>query len=942
MTLNARVRPRLERARRRVPSWLARTCGVLALATLLAACGQTSYTAAEHLERARGFSAQNDPVSAIIEVKNALQQEPEDAEARWLLGVLHLEVMDGATAYAELRRAADLGIAPERVRVPLMRAALLIGNAQEVLDASADLDDMPEAQAVEALALRAQALLMRGEIAAAREVLLDATRRDATQRDVLYASAWADILSRRPAEARAGIERLVALYPDYARGHELLGDMERDSGELEAAETAYTAALGAAQQPFSPRIKRAMVRIYREDYAGAKEDLDVLSRRYQRQPAIHFARGLIAFDGRAYPDAQREFEQTLALAPNHMLSVYYLGATHFAQGNWRIAENHLARFNARYPHIGEAARLLALTRAKEGDLGRAESTLRSVLQHDPGDVASLRLISSIQLSQGRDQEALARLRQLVSLDPDSARARAQLGFALLEQGGRQEGMSELETAIALDPDNMAGLEVALVIERIRAGEFDEALGTLAEMKLRNPRDPLLSNLEGTVLLGQGDAAGAAKSFEEAIAIMPGYAPAVRNLAAMAARQGDLGGAMARLEQGLAHSPEAMDLMLYLGSLQMRSGLVPQAHDTLSRAVKLEPESLAPRLALSGNRVAAGQPQEAIEVLEQVRELHGASPVWIRQMALAQAAAGNGAEAAALVRRLLQTEPDSGDLHLALARALVLAGDRATARETLEQGLELEPGRLDVATLLARVHLAEGRYAEAAAVLRALSRKAGESTEVRMLEGQAAMGERRFQDAVNAFRRVVRAEPDNGDAVMALYQAQWEGDDRAGAIATARAWSDARPDDHVARYNVALLYMAAGEQAAAIREMEAVARHLPDNGAVLNNLAWLLRPGDPRKALGLAERAVGLLPDSAGALHTLGSIQLDLGQDSAALETLSKARKMDPEHAGVRYQYARALTRSGRSAEAKPLLEDLLEVEDANVPGVEVREMLEGI
>lgn len=942
MALNARVQPRLERARRGGSSWLARTCGVLALATLLAACGQASYTAAEHMERARGFSAQNDPVSAIIEVKNALQQEPGDAEARWLLGVLHLDVSDGSTAYTELRRAADLGMSSERVRVPLMRAALLIGNAQEVLDASADLDGMPEAQAVEVLALRAQALLMRGEIAAAREVLLDATRRDATQRDVLYASAWADILSRRPAEARTGIERLVALYPDYVRGHELLGDMERDSGELEAAEAAYSAALAAAQQPFSPRIKRAMVRIYREDYAGAKEDLDVLSRRYQRHPVIHFARGLIAFEGSAYPEAQREFEQTLALAPNHMLSVYYLGATHFAQGNWRIAENHLARFNARYPHIGEGARLLALTRAKEGDLGRAESTLRSVLQHDPGDVAALRLISSIQMSQGRDQEALAQLRQLVSLDPDSARARAQLGFALLEQGGRQEGMSELETAIALDPDNMAGLEVALVIERIRGGEFDAALATLAEMKLRNPRDPLLSNLEGTARLGKGDTVEARESFEEAIGNMPGYAPAVRNLAAMSAREGDLGGAIARLEAGLVHSPEAMDLMLYLGSLQMRSGLVPQARDTLQRAVKIDPDSLAPRLALSGNRLSAGQPQEAIEVLEQVRELHGAAPLWMRHMALAQGAAGNGAEAAALVRRLIEIEPDVGDLHLALARALALTGDWTAVRQALERGLELEPGHAGVSTMLVRLHLTEGRYAEAAAVLRPLSRQAGASTEVSMLEGQLALGEHRFQDAVSAFQRVVRAEPGNGDAVMALSQAQWEGNDRAGAIATARAWSDARPDDHVARYNVALLYMAAGEQAAAIREMEAVARHLPDNGAVLNNLAWLLRPGDPRKALGLAERAVRLLPDSAGALHTLGSIQLDLGQDVAALETLRKARQADPAHAGVQYQYARALVRAGRGDEAKSLLEGLVEVDDTNVPGAEVRELLDGI
>jgi putative PEP-CTERM system TPR-repeat lipoprotein len=912
---------------------------LLALAAVLAACGQSSYTAAEHLERAREFSAGNDPVAAIIEVKNALQQEPGNGEARWLLGMLHLEVMDGATAYAELRRAADLGVAAERVRVPLLRAALLIGNTQEVIDGTGALAGLPEEQVTEALALRASALLMRGDLETARAVLAEAAARDETHRDVLYASAWADILSRRHTEARAVLTRLIELHPGYARGYELLGDMERDSGDLAAAEAAYTSALEVSRQPFSPRIKRAMVRIYREDHAAAKEDLDSLSRRYQKHPAIHFARGLIAFEERGYPDAQREFEQALALAPNHMLAVYYLGATHFAQGNWRIAENHLARFNARYPHVSDATRLLAMARAREGDLGRAESTLRTILQKDPKDVAALRLISGIQMSQGRDQEALAQLRQLVSLDPDSARARVQLGFALLEQGGRQEGMSELETAIALDPENLAGLEVALVIERIRGGEHDQALVALEALKARNPQDPLLSNLEGTAWLGKGDAAKAKAAFEEAVANMPGYAPAVRNLAAMSARGGDLTGAIAILQQGLSHSPEAIDLMLYLSSLQMRDGQLAQSYETLRRAVAADPEALAPRLALSGNRLAAGEIEAAIDVLNQVRELHGESPLWMRHMALAQGAAGNGEEAAALVRRLIENEPASADLHLALARALALTPDREGVRAALEQALEFEPGHLGAGAMLVRLHLAEGRAAEAAKVLQPLARSAGESAEVAMLTAQVAMAEHRFQDAAAAFRRVIRAEPESGPATMGLYQALWEGGDRAGAIAVARAWAESRPDDHVARYNLALLYMAGGEQTEAIRHMEEVARHLPENGAVLNNLAWLQRASDPDKALGLAERAVRLLPDSAAALHTLGTIQLDLGRGEEALSTLRKARDLDPSHAGVRYQYARALARSGRGEEARPLLEGLLEVDDAHVPQADVREML---
>ena len=907
---------------------------------LLAGCGQTTYTAAEHLERSVAFEAERKINAAIIEVKNALQQEPGNAEARWRLGTLHLTILDGATAHAELTRAVELGIDADRVRLPLMRAALLIGKPQQVLDESRLIDSFPEDQVTEALALRAQALLSRGDLAGAGKELAAASARDDAHADVLYGTAWLEILSRRHAEARRQLERLAELHPGYAKGHELRGDLERDAGNIDAAEAAYTAAIESSFQPFTPRVKRAMARIYREDYEAATQDLDTLERQYQRHPALSFGRGMVAFHTQRYPDAQRHFEQTLAASPNHMLSVYYLGVSHFAQGHWRQAENHLARFSSRYPDIGEAARLLALTRAREGDATRAESTLRAVLSRDPNDVAALRMISGIHMSQGRSQEALEQLRQVVSLDPDSARARAQLGAALLSQGDRQEGMSELEAAIALDPEGMASLEVVLVMERIRAGQNEEALEALAELQQRNPQDPLLFNLKGTAHLGQRDMAAAKAAFEQAIALMPGYAPAVRNLAALTVRQGDIDGGIAHLERGLRHNAQAVDLMLYLSNLQMRTGRVAAAGETLQRAVQVDPAALPPRLALSGNRLSAGQPQEAVRVLAEVQRRHGDSSDWMRQMALAQGAAGNGAEAAALVRKLIEREPDSVDLHFALARALALTDDRAGLQQALERVLALEPDHLGAGLALTRLHLSLQETDKAKARLGKMSAKWSDDPQVAMLNGQVAAQENRFQDAVKEFRRVVAAEPGNGAAVSALYQAQWAGGDRAGAITTARGWTRDHPEDHVARHNLALLYLAAGEEEAAIGELRIVAEHLPNNASVLNNLAWLLRAREPETALKLAERAVKLTPDSAGALDTLGSVQLELGRRGNALDTLGRALKLDPESAAIRLHYARALIENGRGTEARPMLETLLgEGPDAN-RRAEIERMLE--
>jgi len=82
---------------------------VLALVMLaaLAACGQRSEQ--DLLGSAQKRMEQKDANGAIIELKNLLQQSPDNAKARHLLGKALLESGDMAGAEIELRRAWELG-----------------------------------------------------------------------------------------------------------------------------------------------------------------------------------------------------------------------------------------------------------------------------------------------------------------------------------------------------------------------------------------------------------------------------------------------------------------------------------------------------------------------------------------------------------------------------------------------------------------------------------------------------------------------------------------------------------------------------------------------------------------------------------------------------------------------------------------------------------------
>src|SRR6266540_2890984 len=108
---------------------------LLILASLtIGACDQTKrYTDQELVQRAKDFQAQGKPDSAVIELKNALQKNPKNAEARLRLGEIYVQLGFGEPAERELKWAKELGIADEALKVPMGQALLLRGLYQRVV-----------------------------------------------------------------------------------------------------------------------------------------------------------------------------------------------------------------------------------------------------------------------------------------------------------------------------------------------------------------------------------------------------------------------------------------------------------------------------------------------------------------------------------------------------------------------------------------------------------------------------------------------------------------------------------------------------------------------------------------------------------------------------------------------------------------------------------------
>lgn len=98
------------------------------LAALVVTACSAEKTDQHYYDRAVELVEQGEMRAAVIELKNALSKNPNNPQARWFLGKIHLEDGRAAEAEKELLRARELGVVDDTVLPFLARAMLAQGK----------------------------------------------------------------------------------------------------------------------------------------------------------------------------------------------------------------------------------------------------------------------------------------------------------------------------------------------------------------------------------------------------------------------------------------------------------------------------------------------------------------------------------------------------------------------------------------------------------------------------------------------------------------------------------------------------------------------------------------------------------------------------------------------------------------------------------------------
>jgi tetratricopeptide (TPR) repeat protein len=506
--------------------------------------------------------------------RRALQIEPDQPEAHWVLGMLDMALAGSQSetgtpdrevmlrAIGHFTKALPSRPYDPAIHVTLGRLYLQTGQPADAVEALSRAYDR-DAGALEAGLLLAQALDQTGERARAIEIVSEVLdneprffRARLVQADLLErARRWDDaatayglaaaenpravelqvrqaaalLNAERSADARDLLVSVIAAHPADLQARYLLAQAQREQGDLDGAE-----ATGRALRELAPNDSRGPV-VLSQVYADRRQHAKVIEvlTPLVRQPA-----------------AERATTSSGALG----LTLRLAGA-HLALGQYDAAIEVLeAARTERSEVVVDTYLLQTLVAARRFE--RALVVGEQVRAARPADPMPARLVAQALQGVGRTDEALAILTAQRDSRPD---------------------------------DPMALIALASVLSA--ASRHEEAVAAIEQGASRFGNDTVYWFQRGAVHERAGEAASAEEAFRRALALDPEHAPTLNYLGYMYAERGErLPEAVRLVQQALAIDPDNGSYLDSLGWAYFKQGRLNEARRYLQRAAELLPDN----------------------------------------------------------------------------------------------------------------------------------------------------------------------------------------------------------------------------------------------------------------------------------------------------------------------------------------------------------------
>ncbi len=345
----------MDSPRPRFSKLLRRTALLVACASLtLAACRNEN--PADLIRSARDYQAKGEHQAAIIQLKNVVQKQPENGEARLLLGQSSLIVGDPVTAEKEFRRALEHG-QPRAVVAPQLAQAMLDAGAWDKVISEFGAVTLDEPKAEAELRGRVGEAQIRGrKLNDAAESFAAALKADPTNVRAQLGRARLMALDGKFDDALATVDGIVAQNPKSPDAFMLQAELRLVKGDRAGARAAFERAVEADPLQANPRFELIALLIADGQFDAATEQVKAARAVRAGDLRLNYFEALIALSSKDFAKAREVSQQLLKRAPEHVPTLVIAGSVEFQEKQYGPAEAHLQKALLLSPQHAGAAR----------------------------------------------------------------------------------------------------------------------------------------------------------------------------------------------------------------------------------------------------------------------------------------------------------------------------------------------------------------------------------------------------------------------------------------------------------------------------------------------------------------------------------------------------------------------------------------------------------
>lgn len=850
---------------------------------ILSACSDSQQEsidkASRHLKTANAYIQQGQFRASMLEVKNAVQLRPQDANGYILLAKIYSEM----GAHTSTQKLLEPRVKSQPELLPALAEAYIANNkassALKLLQGySADNHSGYSLSDILILTARAQIQTKEHDNFAA--TMEELQKIDGVASTTLFYLNALEKTSMGDYElGQSLLSQSLQENPDHFDSLILQGDIAHFQNKLDKAEELYSRALGTLKSSDIITVNRVQV---------LNKLAETLIQQGRTSEAYTYQK-LLADSNPEHHAAQQKFK---------------LALSEYTKGDLNKARDILEELHQQFPNEKSSATLLGLIQYQLGESSKASEIFDHFIDTETASAPLLQAAAQAKFKQNMAKEAVDMLRLAVEQQPNDAAILATYGLAALETNPKDSKAAHaLEKSLALNPSQQR-LRLALAKYYKAADQKEQAFAQLEIAYKTQPLDTAIQKAYFHNLFLQNNPKRNLQAVKDFQTQYPDDAQGLMLLSLYHLNQSDYAATERALNSYLNKGGDKSRAYAAFAQLHEKQSNLDKAANYWRKSLLENPSSNIAYTRLFTVLTKTNQQASGLAFLKELESAHPSE--WKPSAALAQLLSRNHRfeEAIQHANTAEKRAPDNRALKSILANIHYKYGLNLRSKKQFSDSkkqiliaTKLYPDNIGYLSALIKTEIDLNNTTEAKKLISQLPDTEKSQSARFYFLALTLIKEKNAPEALAALEKSWQSSPNDINA-QATYNILNKLGKHQDASEFLNIWHQELPKSAKATLLSGLSAQKNGATRNAIEWYEKTVALAPKQAAALNNLAWLYFEEKDTRALETAKRAYDSAPNSAAILDTYGWILFHNGNNKKAQLILSQAAAAAPNDADI--------------------------------------------